>query len=512
MNQRRNQPVTAYRGPATDPDFLRQRQRQLAMARASLAILRPFGTCPPHLLLAASVGGPPDGGARRAALPRGPAARRLHLPRTSWLTGLQERRRAPVASQPASWLRAARRWSPAVMPPLLSLLLLLAGILLSTQRGASAPLVAPHSVLPLLVLYLAFGTLYGLALYLAPTMTSWLAALTGGVLVYIFTALWILAGPPAVVAVAILVALAAYLYVRGHTHAVPAGQAHVTSMAGGYNRTLHPGTKLLLPGEHVFATVDTTDRQFTCPTQRALISDTEGEPYVARAAAVVAYHIVPSLAHLAALTSENWERELHELMCGTLEEALGEWGRLMLDEQAEVPERFLASAMLQRLRPQARAHGVHVLWLSVRDMWLTPESEIIPVADWHDEPAEPVPALAAEPGYAGVASYPAQRQQQGMQALPPIAEARGARPPSLPLSPEALTPDALGDAYQAVRDGHIHDPETIRDIARAFLAVAANDELNADFPYDAVAAAQILMDKAAALEQAHGGSGPYARS
>ena len=400
------------------------------------------------------------------------------------------------------------------MPPLLSLLLLLAGLLLSTQRGSSAPLVAPHSVVPLLVLYLAFGTLYGLALYLAPTTTSWLAALIGGVLVYIFTALWILAGPPAVVAVAILVALAAYLYVRGHTDTVPAGQVQVTSLAGGYNRTLRPGTKLLLPGERVFATVDTTDRQFTCPTQRALVYDAEGEPYVARAAAVVAYHIVPSLAHLAALTSENWERELHELMCGTLEEALGEWSRLMLDEETQIPERFLANSMLQRLRPQARAHGVHVLWLSVRDMWLTPESEIIPVTDWHDEPAEPVQAFAAQPSYAGAASYPPQRQQQGMQALPSIADARGARPPSLPLSPDALSPDALDDAYQAVRDGHIHDPETIRDIARAFLAVAANDELNAVFPFDAVAAAQILMDKAASLERVHGdgGSGPYASS
>ncbi len=42
---------------------------------------------------------------------------------------------------------------------------------------------------------------------------------------------------------------------------------------------------------------------------------------------------------------------------------------------------------------------------------------------------------------------------------------------------------------------------TIRDVANAFLRVASDAELSANFPYDALGAARILLERATSLER-----------
>ncbi|MGZ3676516.1 MAG: hypothetical protein ACXVCO_19605, partial [Ktedonobacterales bacterium] len=91
------------------------------------------------------------------------------------------------------------------------------------------------------------------------------------------------------------------------------------------------------------------------------------------------------------------------------------------------------------------------------------------------------------------------------QALPSIDHVEQARPsPASPAPPprEALAPEALSDAYDAVREGHILDPATIRDVANAFLRVASDAEQSATFPHDALGAARILLERATSLERA----------
>ncbi|MFI5274309.1 MAG: hypothetical protein ACHQ4H_14845 [Ktedonobacterales bacterium] len=479
-------------GHAHNPDALTRRGSRLARARASLAAFRPAVARIAWALAAA--GGPMDGPVPESppgGMPaRTPLARRLR----GWLPTARDQSRGPVSGMPAPWFRAARRWSPGIVPPALALLLLAALALAGHQSGRGPALVPPQAVLPLFLIYLIGGTVYGIALYYAPTNSSWLAVLAGGALLYVFATLWALAGPVAVAILGILLAVPTYLYVRGHLHTVADGNLLVTTLAGGYHRTIAPGTAVLIPGERMLATVDTADRQFACPTQRMRVSDRDGGGYIARAAATLAYHVAPGAAHLAALASDHWERDLQEAACGTLRHGLDAWARRMLDGD-ELPERFLAKTVLHDLREQARANGIAILWLSVRDIWLNPESEVIPVGDW-DNDAEPearAPHPAAQPLNA--------RLPETSAALPPIAEAR-ATLSSEPLEPEALAPDALSDAYDAVREGTIRDPDTIREIARAFLRVANDPEINDQFPYDAVAAAQILMDRAATLERA----------
>jgi hypothetical protein len=59
----------------------------------------------------------------------------------------------------------------------------------------------------------------------------------------------------------------------------------------------------------------------------------------------------------------------------------------------------------------------------------------------------------------------------------------------------------LATAYEAIRDGCISDPLTIRGIAHAFAHVANHPPAASAFPYDAAAAARILWEYADRLEQ-----------
>ena len=452
----------------------------------------------------------------------------------------QAQPQAPVPLLPAPWFRAARRWSPGLFPPALALALFGALALIGHLAGRGPDILPPADVLPLAIIYLIGGTLFGIALYFAPTNNIWLGLVAGGAVLYVLATLWVLAGPLAVAAVAVLLAVPVYFYVRHHLHTVPAGQAVVTTLAGGYHRTLAPGTTVLVPGERTLAAVETGDRQLSLPSQRVRLTDPDGEGFVARAAATLAYHLTPDQAHLAALASGDWEHDLRQQAVESVRTALAQWGRRLLDGE-ELPERFLARTALDDLRPRARPIGVTILWVNVRDIWLTPESEVIPVAEWEDVDAAPAddgiagaeditdPTGRASSGASSGASGdayqnwpPAQTADQRPSPAPasasaPAPTAAGALPPiddalsmlgnSEPLEREALTPEALADAYDAVRDGQIADPATIREIARAFMAVAAEAELAESFPFNAAAAAQILMERATALERAGMGRG-----
>ena len=54
----------------------------------------------------------------------------------------------------------------------------------------------------------------------------------------------------------------------------------------------------------------------------------------------------------------------------------------------------------------------------------------------------------------------------------------------------------LIDSYNAVRDGRITSPETIREIARRFSEIENDPETNKSFPYNAGEAARILLRQA----------------
>ena len=415
----------------------------------------------------------------------------------------------------APWFRQLRQWSPGVLPPMFGSLLLLVSALLATRRIGQRPLIAPNALLPLFIFYLAGGLLWGYLLYIAPAVVSWFAVVVGGAALYLLTTAAFLSGWSGIAVMGALLAGVSALYARGHLVTVPPGALQITTSTAGYSRALLSGVALLLPGERVGQTVQAGERQYDCPAQRVEVHDESGAIYVAQAAATVAYRVALQRAQRIATQSdwaEHWEDDTHEAISSALHQALAEWGASHLAEEGEPPERLLTRTILALLREWSRDSGVRIEWIKAHDIWLTPASETIPADEWL------VGAGDAETTIPSSQAHEQRQEQEHMQAPPQEYEAAGLMrtqalpsidhveqvrrsPEASPPSREALAPEALSDAYDAVREGHILDPTTIRDVASAFMAVASDAELNATFPYDALGAARILLERATSLER-----------
>jgi hypothetical protein len=414
------------------------------------------------------------------------------------------RQAAPAAGalpERRTWLDPVRRWSPGFVPPLLAILLLVGAALLAAQHGPhSTPLIAPHTLLPLFLLYFVLSLLYGALLYLASDTVQWLLALVGGVAVYLLVTAAVLWGPLALLVVAVLLAAGAMYYIQRRQHTVADGNVEITTLVGAYLRTLHPGMTVLVPGERVLAQTATAERTHACPSRQVRIQDANGQIHVARAAATVVYRLLPREAHLALLSSQQWEDDLRALIGEALENALADWAIALLKAEAAPSEQLLAKSFLHDLSEHVRSWGVHVVSVHVQDIWLVPEGETIP-AEWASSTSAAQSAAPPAPPAPPASPAPPPAQSVAPPLPPPSTPGTApaeAQPPPLP---DALEPDALKDAYEAIREGRITDPATIRTVASGFLAVAGDPAHNTDFPYDAVAAARILLDLAAKLEQ-----------
>ena len=412
-----------------------------------------------------------------------------------WWQDARARAQASIARSPSAVVRHARRWSPGIVPPLLGSLLLLATLALGTHSAPhQQPIVAPQTLLKLFVAYLLAGTLYGLVLYFAASDLVWISLLAIGLPIYLVLTLGILWGPGAAGFAGFVCMLPVVWYARRFMYAVPDGRLVVTEIGGAYARTLWRGRTLLAPGERVAAVLDAGERRFSSPMRRADIPNELGEIYQARASATVSYRLIPAEAHNAALASDDWERDLREQIGESLSQALGEWGAHLLMGDGTPPEQLLAKTLLRDLREQVRPLGIHVGWVSVRDIWLASEGELLPTDDAPERPASNVVSFptVSRPEPQGTPSQHGDKPAEWAQS-PDESEAA-------PVS--VLSPEVLSDAYEAVREGRIKDPETIRQIANAFMKVAGDEELSERFPYDALAAAYILLDRAEAMERA----------
>ena len=443
--------------------------------------------------------------------------------RTVW-RALRSRGNRPAPTG-ALWYRLLRHWSPGLIPPVMGVLLLLAAGSLATHPLGHLTLVDPRVLVRLFVVYLVVGTLYGLGLYFAPDPTRWWLVLVSGLATYIISTFAVVGGVTTGVIVTVVICALVTRYCFKHRQRVESGHVMLTRLGGGYHRTLQPGWAVLVPGERAIATLDTTERRYTCPTQRAGIHIDASETYVARAAATVSFNLLPREAYHAVTAPDRWERETHDLVCAALEESLTQWGTEMIRTEGAVPERMLARTFLDHLRSQARERGVHVIWVSVRDIWLAPEGETLPVDEWGtdatDEPdasaddldlddtvyaaqsprQSQTPPLTPHPHASGLPFD--DEDESGGGALAATATAAGAEPQIDP----ANAADVLADAYDAVRERRIQDPATIRQIAKAFLHVASDHDLNASFPFDAMSAARILMEQAKHIEDERHGQG-----
>jgi hypothetical protein len=229
--------------------------------------------------------------------------------------------------------------------------------------------------------------------------------------------------------------------------------------------------------------------------------------------ASIGYQLLPEDAHLIVEHTQNWEESLHERFLATIqgvmntltpEDFIG-WqqdrrGPIQRAPLPEAPRWDHVNALLkQRVQEDVAEWGVQINWVGIRDVSLTPR-----LAVSGGTAAAKGAASAAHKSHAAVAN--AAGQMPARNAPPPSAAA--AKPPAQqpappPSTKEGTISDDLTQMYEAVRQGRITDPVTIRTIAQRFEAVASDPETSKAFGYDAARAAQNLYQRAQFFEQAN---------
>lgn len=427
-----------------------------------------------------------------------------------------------------------RKWSPVLVPCVVggaalvfALILIVAGLgNIHRSTIAGVPL--------LFFICIVGGTIFAYALDVAESEAIWLATVVFGSGIYFAALLSAIAGLLTGMAIIAASALLALLYVQSHTYKVPRDTVAVTQVFNGYLRTLSPGLTILWPGEQVGATFETRERRFLSPPRDTTVNAQNGISYYARATALVSYKIEPELAARALGAINTWERDLHAAVSDVLPICLARWvTQTPIVDGNDVSQASLASledVMLTEMRRRAELLGVNITSLYVHNVRLEPADLGIHNLAWqaafdgaremstpvlHDTPTIASRSWPASPGPGFETPWVAPsiledktprrhpRSQPGASPIPAIVPAPDAthnmRDDESPK--EAVSPGTLADAYNAVRARRITDPATIRTVARAFADIATDPHLSEELPYDATAAARILGDYAARLDE-----------
>ncbi len=388
-----------------------------------------------------------------------------------------------------------KRWSPAFLPPLTGIALLLVALFFASESGiVGVPPVSPSTLIALLAIYLVLGMIWGVVLYAATQTLIWLLVALGGVVSYLVvtaSVYWGVIG--GIVCVALLAAFLAW-YGRRHSYDVPGGSAAVTTFAGDYLRTLRAGVWVLAPGERIVDTVELRDQTLVCGPVSIRVAGERGQPMLARAAAAVGYRPSVVCAHLIVLTPREWQQELNALASSSLEHALDEWARLPQNFIADTPAKQLGVIYHRDLLESTRSLGLRGLTVNIQDASLEADQEPAPQQQALAPSRAPVATPHVEPPQLDASTTPLVMPATALYSarnLPNFPAATDVDSP--PPLPDALNPEVLKEAYQAVAERRITDSATIRAIADAFATLARDPERAAELDFDPEAAARILL-------------------
>ncbi len=429
-------------------------------------------------------------------------------------------RRRAAAPPPRSPFKTFRLVSPIVMPLIMALAcLLIVGVLALAPSGSARLAVGPEMLGPLVFIFAAVGVVIAAALAYATNDTIWALALAGGLLINGAVTIWAIFGPaPAVLLVFGVVAMLAVI-VRAQAHTVLEQTAHVTVLLGKYHRTLDPGFHLRLPGEQIWAIVRTSELSIDVALTEVRMND--GAAIDIQAAA--ACRISRESAHLAADHASDWPDHARRCLELSLREVLREMAAAdLLAGGAEIGDTGLGNLLATRLcghmRHLAGSWGISVEWVRPHS-WrahhapVSADQTLTRLAAGAAEPriAIAYPAVAAPAPHSAtpltppVLARPDVLRRSGAGA--DVAGMRGVTPGALLPLPPAMrrptpVPAALAEAYAAVRERRITDPQTIARIAQAFETAALDPVLGPHLPFDATFAARHLRQLAHEMSRA----------
>jgi len=394
-----------------------------------------------------------------------------------------------------------RRFSPVLVPLPFAILIFLFTLPFALKGLSFLPL------LPLAVLLIALVVMQGTMLYYAGTSdTYWTLFVIIGYSLFLVVGTLAIFGFGASLILLIILLIAGTFLARRSIRQVPEGYVDVVLMYGKYARTLYPGLNLKMPWEKVSSRLSTKEISWTCPEQVVKISRDQDVKLVA----TIAYQLLREDAHIAALKVDNWEASLQKLFVATTQSVINEltpadfinWpqgthARTSLDVNsidAATITRWdrINDTLKRRIQDQVAGWGVQVNYVHIQDITLIP----------HLAPSiSPIASMTGRPVDAGMTrgGYPAAAQpQQAQVVFKPVENQPGAMPIQPPPAPaSAADIEVLKEAYEAVRMGHLKDPNTIRKIAMRFEALANDPSVD----FDPVRAAQNLYHRAWIYEQ-----------
>ncbi len=415
----------------------------------------------------------------------------------------------PRAGRRALSFTTVRLVSPILVPFLLTVACFVLLLLLGLGSAANFPLaIGIEGLGPAFFVYAALGVIMAAALAYAPNEAVWALAMLVGLIGYGGISVWAIFGP--LIALLLLGGLLALLLVvvRRQMHTVLEETAHVMVLFGKHHRTLRPGFNLRLPFEQVWAIINTAEVVIEVRATESLLTGERVDVTVAAAC-----HVPHERAHLAAAHGTAWVDHVRRSLTLVLHETLGELTPADIAPQesgwrdTEVGDP-LAVRLRGKLGQLVGGWGVSVAWVRPHALHLVapnapPERPIThaPTSGAPDIASGPLAAVPA-PSLSAVRLPGA--SATGALRLPDVVAMRGVTPGALLPLPPAMqsgtpSPEALAEAYAAVRERRISDPATITRIAGAFERVAADPVLVAHLPFDAGEAADNLRALAAKL-------------
>lgn len=381
-------------------------------------------------------------------------------------------------------------------------------LLLLSFTDTTLPLaIEAEGLVPIFFVYAATGVILAAALGYAPNDTIWSLAMVTGLILFGAITVWAVFGLLAGIALVVALLLLLSVVVRGQMHTVLEDTVHAMVLFGKHNRVLHPGFNLRLPGEQVWAIVNTAEVTIAMRLQSVALHN----GYRIDIAASTACRAIPERAFLTAPHGNEWPEHVRCCLELTLRETLGEMqpDELLLTEAAlREPAQGdpLAVRLRGRLQHLVGGWGIQVAWVRPHS-WqpiagMPAARSVTPSGPLHlaarpDVASGPHPVAASPAQSIPVAPSHGNHPASGPFRLPDVAAMRGlSRGALLPLPPAMRsgvpTPEALAEAYAAVRERRISDAGTILRLAESFDTLAGDPVLGPHLPFDAREAARNL--------------------
>lgn len=436
----------------------------------------------------------------------------------------------PASKKMGAFKKVARQFSPVFIPLIFAGLTFLFMLPVELNGQPLLPLLAVASLL------LAIAILQGTMLYFAGSNDGlWSLYIIVGFCLFLLIGCFTIFGQLVTLIVLAVLLFGAALLAQKCIRPVSEGYVDIVYSFGKYARTLSSGFNLIAPWENVQSQLNVRETLWTSPLQRVRLSrDSDVQFY-----ATIAYQLIAQDAYLAALNVKDWEKSLHELFISTVQSVIndlspqdfiawpqGSRSRKSPDlssADANIVTRWdkINKLLARRVQDQVATWGVQVNWVHIRDVTLLPhvasevDTDAIGKARGMEAGvARGAVSAAAQPMQAKVFRRPeAERHEKPEAALhlsppPPVQSASPASSVLHASAPVAATPtvptgneEALVEAYNAVRQGRITDPTTIRSIAQRFEAIANDPEHSKNVGFDAARAANVLYQRAQMHEE-----------